>query len=473
MTDARTLGWAGGWAGLRQVCRLQGAGQDPGRPGSQRSAPALPVVGLMVVGLTLTISRPGYGQLIDQYLPPGIPGYDTDLEVTVESRLRPAYEPPGVRVGNFIIRPEATESFGYNDNVTGVSHGNAGSPELETQAAVTADSDWSIHGINAAVSIDDVRYFNQPSQNQTNWVASIGGHYDLGRDRINMVYTHSNLNQSPLNIDSFGILTPVPYQTDDVRLSYTTQFGRYTFTPNAEFTSYRFGSETANGTTISQSFRNRYVFQGGLTMRYELAEKRDVVVVLNGFDSDYTGAPLAGQPKRDSTGFDALAGLDYFWSGALRFRVLGGYEVREFSSSAFKTQSAPVAQASVIWTPTGLTTVTATATRAIEDSSDEFTVGYTLSTARIAVDHELYRNVILEATGGVQNADYAQNFGNQTIYTAGASATWLINRNLHLIGSYGFARSTATGQIAGATTAALSGGKYTQDIYLLSLHVAL
>ena len=462
MTDARTLSWAG----------PSGRGQVPDFA-PHRSALLRLRGPLLLLGLSLAMARPGQAQLIDEYLPPGIPGYDTDLAVTVQSRLRPAYEPPGVRVGNFIIRPEATESFGFNSNVAGLSKGYSGSPELETRAAVSADSDWSIHGINAFANVDQLRYFDQPTQNQTNWQAGIGGHYDLGRDQITAVYTHSNLNQSPLNIDSFGISTPVPYQTDDVRLGYTTMFGRYSFTPNFEFTAFRFGDEVANGVTTSQSFRNRDLFQGGLTMRYELAERRDVVVVLNGFDNDYTGAPPPGQPVRDSTGFDILAGLDYLYSGALRFRVLGGYEYRTFESPQLKTQAAPVAQASVIWTPTGLTTVTATATRAIEDSSDEFTVGYTFNTARITVDHELYRNVILEAVGSVQNADYAQNFGIQTIYGAGASATWLINRNLRLIGSYAFARSTATGEIAGAGTAAVSSGKYTQNIYLLSIHVAL
>jgi hypothetical protein len=451
MTDARTLSWAG--------------------PSGRGQAPLC--ASLLLLGLSLALARPAQAQLIDQYLPPGIPGYDTDLAVTVESRLRPAYEAPGVRVGNFIIRPEATESFGYNSNVTGLNSGSTGSPELETHAAISADSDWSIHGINAYANVDKLQYFDQPTQNQTSWQASIGGHYDFGLDRGTMIYTHSNLNQSPLNIDSFGISTPVPYQTDDVRIGYTTLFGRYSFTPNFEFTAFRFGNEVTGGVSTSQSFRNRDLFQGGLTARYQLAERRDIVVVLNGFDNDYTGAPPAGQPVRDSTGFDILAGIDYLWSGALRFRVLGGYEYRTFKSPQFKTQTAPVAQASVIWTPTGLTTVTATATRAIEDSADEFTVGYTFSTARITVDHELYRNVILEAVGSVQNADYAQNFGIQTIYGAGASATWLINRNLRLIGSYGYARATATGQVSGPATGAVVGGKYSQNIYLLSLHVAL
>ncbi len=59
--------------------------------------------------------------MLDNYFPSGIPGYGAEPGTTVLSRARPFYEPLGVRVGDFIIRPEVSESLGYNNNVTGLT----------------------------------------------------------------------------------------------------------------------------------------------------------------------------------------------------------------------------------------------------------------------------------------------------------------------------------------------------------------
>ncbi|MGI4955796.1 MAG: outer membrane beta-barrel protein [Janthinobacterium lividum] len=433
-----------------------------------------------------TGSAAASAQNLEQYFPAGVPGYGNNPGVTVLSRSREEYVTSGIRVGGIILRPDAQQEIGYNDNVIGTTQA-AGSPLVETRASLHADTDWARNSLSASVDVDNQVYTSLRNENLTNWSASMAGRYDLGRDSASLSYTHFNLNQSPSGINSYGLGTPIPFSVEDVRVSYTAPFGRFSLSPNFEATTYRFGSGIVSGNLVDQGFRNRVTLQGGVTARYELSTGRNLLVVVNDYTNNYTSTPT-GQPTRDNTGVEALAGLEYSANGVFRYRILAGFENHVYRNSAYRSRNVPVAQGSVVWTPTGLTTVTATALRRIEESNDDTTGGFTFNTGQVVVDHEYLRNILLQGSGGVQYAQYEQGGGTQTIYTAGAGATWLINRNMRLTARYDFSSSSSSSVVGmvvpqiGFTTLGtglvgvngqFTSGRYTQNIYTLQLRVAL
>jgi hypothetical protein len=105
---------------------------------------------------------------------------------------------------------------------------------------------------------------------------------------------------------------------------------------------------------------------------------------------------------------------------------------RSFADPTLKPVTGPMAEASAIWSPSGLTTVTATLSRRIEDAAELTTVSYTFTGLRLGVDHELYRNLLLAGYGQVQQAEYQQRGGRDRLGGFGLGATWLINRQLRL-----------------------------------------
>ena len=123
-------------------------------------------------------------------------------------------------------------------------------------------------------------------------------------------------------------------------------------------------------------------------------------------------------------------------------------QVRNFVNPAYSNLTTPIVEASIIWQPTRLTTVTLAARRDIEDASDETIAGYTFTSARLSVDHEARRNVLLNAYVELLQADYPSSSINiprqalpeagtsQTIYSAGVRATWLLNRNIRAGASF-------------------------------------
>jgi hypothetical protein len=85
-----------------------------------------------------------------------------------------------------------------------------------------------------------------------------------------------------------------------------------------------------------------------------------------------------------------------------------------------------------------MTTVTGTLTRSIEDAAQEGVAGYTYTAAALTLDHEYDCDTLLQATGGLQQADFLQGGGRQTALLLGLGVTWLIDRQVRISATYGF-----------------------------------
>ena len=444
----------------------------------------LAVVLTPVPAVWLTIAeahaQPVDRYLLDRYFPLGVPGYNTEPGVTVTSRLRPEYEAPGVQVGSLIVRPQVTESLGYNDNVLGTRKGS-GSFDLNSQASVAVNSNWGRNSLGGLVSVDDQRLPGQSTQNRTNWTTSLGGTYEFGRDVLAVGYTHIATHQLPTDLASFPTDQPLPFTLDNVHISYTSPFARISVMPYFDYTRLRFSNAIVGGTFQNQQYRNSDMYQGGVQGRYEFSPNRDAILEVRGTGINYpTATPSQALPN--STSFAVLAGLDYTSSGVWRYRALIGYEQRNYatlsnSTTQFKARTSPIAEATVIWTPTELTTVTGRFLYSIEDPTEQSTQGYDYTSAHIIVDHEYLRNVLLRGYVGLQRADYVGVNYNQMLYQAGAGATWLINRNVNVALTYDFtdrqgSKNVPAGVLSNGTVP-ISGGNYVQNVYLVQFHFQL
>ncbi len=338
---------------------------------------------------------------------------------------------------------------------------------METNGTVTALSDQSQGSLGARLSVDDVRYLTRASQSFTNWQAGIGGTYLLGRDTLSLGFDYFNLTETSRDLDVPQLDQPIAYRIDMLRASYKINFNRLYVQPGLTLASYSYDNGTIGGRTYLQSTRNRVVVTTSVTLGYELSPRRNLVLVVRDANADYANS-TPGVAKPNFNDVSVLGGIDYDADGIWRFRLLAGYESRDFNSRQYKTISAPIVEAAVIWTPTELTTVTGSATRHIQDSSDDTTVGFTETALGLRVDHELLRNVLLQAHVRYDIDDYAQNQGSQSLVRVGAGATWLLNRNMRLEASAEHSTRTSGGVIRQNGF-----GGYDHNIFLVTLRLAL
>ncbi|MDR3539234.1 MAG: outer membrane beta-barrel protein [Acetobacteraceae bacterium] len=412
--------------------------------------------------------------MLDQLFPEGVPGYDTAPGVTVRSRLRPEDTPLGTRIGGFVVRPQLETGFGYDDNVLGGS-APQGSWLVRTRPSLAFGSDWSRHAVGGFVSLDDTRYLDTPSQSRTDDTVSLGGALDIGRDRLTLAAAHLDQHEGRNQIDALPSDRPVFFTLDDARVTYTATFTRWTLTPTVEVSRWQYQGTTIFGQPASQAYRDRTVVQGGMTLGYQLAPLRSLLLVTRAIGQGYPHTPT-GQASLNSVGYQMLVGLDYDNDAVWRYRLLVGGEMRQFA--AFPTRNAFIAEADVAWMPTGMTTLHATLARSIEDAAQEGVAGFTYTSARLTIDHEYLRDLLLTASVGVQQAAYLQG-GQQDGYSFGVGATWLVNRSVRLsatydLTSFGAGTGVGTGTVAGAGSAASPmTGASTRSLALLMLRLGL
>ncbi len=412
---------------------------------------------LAIATVVLLGACPGVAraQILETYLPAQVLGVDSFL-----TQPPPEYTAQGVRVGSFILHPQLQESVGYNSNVLGEA-GSPGSPQIDTSATLSAGSDWDRNSLSVYANVLNVQTPQVRELDYTNTTASVAGSLDIGQGQLRGSYTYLQYNLLPNQLGGLGLTQKLPVTTNDARVAYSAPYSQVSIIPDFDFNSYRYSNSVQNGVLQGYGYLSRDVYTPGVTVRYELAPQRDLVFVLSGASAQYLEA-APGQPFRNYFDVEALAGVDFSADGVIRYRALVGYEKRDYASSQIPSASTPIVEASAIWTPTRLTTLNATIVHRLEDSIEQNSFQYTYTDLRITADHQLRRNVLLEAYVDLGRANYAQQGGIQSTYGGGASAAWLLNRNVRLRASVDLTDASAPPP-----------NNYTRSVFLLQLQFGL
>jgi len=421
--------------------------------------------GFLALAATVCVAGRAVAELLTALFPDGVPGYATDDGVTVETRLHPEQMPLGVRAGVLQFLPRLDESVGYNSNVLPGSD-RRGSWEMVTSPALSVGSDGSRDAFGAMFSVQDARFLSLPGQDRTDGTVSAGRRIDAGADTLTLAAAHAAQHEDRGRIDTIASDRPIAFQLDDVRASYAITRGRWSIVPGVQATNWTYAGTTIMGVPASQSYRDRVVVQGGLTVRYELAPLRSLVLVVRSAGQDYTRTP-PGQPGSDSISDQMLLGIDYDDDAVWRWRLLVGGEARQFANPPYRRQNTLIAEAGAVWSPTGLTTVNATVSRDTEDAAQEGVSGLVYSAARLTIDHEYLRDLVFRASFSVQMADFFQG-GHQTGSTAGVGVTRVMNRSARL--SFTYDQTGLHG--SGIPTETLATG-YSRGVALVTLRLGL
>jgi hypothetical protein len=421
--------------------------------------------GFLVIALVVCLAGRALAELMTGLFPDGVPGYDADPGVTVETRLHPEQMPLGLPEGAFQFWPRLDESFGYSSNALPGPH-KRGSWQALTAPTLAIDSNWSSNAFGAVVSAQDTRMLSLPSQSRTDGTVSAGGRIDIGDDKLTVAAAHVAQHEDRGSLDSIASDRPIAFQVDDVRASYAMTASRWNVVPSVQVANWTYSGTTLLGVPTSQAYRDRVVVQGGVTAHYEFAPLRSAVLVVRAIGQNYTRTPI-GQPSPDSTSYQVLAGFDYDDNSVWRWRLLVGGEIRQFSSPLYPRQTTPIAEAGVGWSPSGMTSVSVTISRDTEDAEQEGVSGLTYTTAHLTVEHEYQRDLLFKGSVGVQRADFFQG-GHQTGTTAELGVTWVLSRDARL--SFTYDQTDLQGSSLPAK-AAVAG--YSQGLGLVTLRLQL
>ncbi|TCS12462.1 outer membrane beta-barrel protein [Caulobacter sp. BK020] len=375
-----------------------------------------------------------FGQALDsaQARTPDL--FARDRSVAVLDRPHPEYEALGVPVGAFALFPRLQIDAEHTDNVFAVETGPEGDWAFHTRPSATLNSNWSQHQLNAYVRGDFIRNDKYRTENANNWSVGGTGRIDilrdfniaLGADYIKAIEPRTSSNTAVSARD------PIKFDQAQAYLSTSRTVGRTKLSVRADLQSYDYKDGVdLNGVVIDQDARDRVNSSLQGRVDYAVSPATALFVAVTGNKRDYDTGTVA-TPARDSDGYELLTGVNFELGAVVRGEVAVGYVSQSFDNAAYNEIHGFGSRTRLEWFPTELTTVTATASRAIEDAGVVGAGGYLSSNLGLQVDHELLRNLILSASLKYANDDYngIDRKDDRTEFALGGN--YLVNRNLGL-----------------------------------------
>ena len=195
-----------------------------------------------------------------------------------------------------------------------------------------------------------------------------------------------------------------------------------------------------------ESQRDRWEYGARARVGYQLSPRIGTFVQGNYSYRYYDNEQLIDGDfaKRNSHGLAASLGTNVDITSILFGEVALTYAYRNYTDNAFNDSSGPGLNGNLTWNVTPLTSVLFNASSEILET----TVIYEGDAAEanfqnqvgIEVQHELRRNILLNATADYTRDDFQGTSRKDNIFGLGAGVSYLLNRNLSLNANYVFTK---------------------------------
>ncbi|WAC59211.1 outer membrane beta-barrel protein [Brevundimonas sp. SL130] len=379
-----------------------------------------------------------------------------DRGVGVRERARPEYEALGLGAGAFTIFPKLQLDAEYNDNVFASETDEQDDFIFRIRPEVLAESDWSRHSLQAYARSVISRNADFDSEDTTDWTVGTRGRLDVvrgssvsgGAEYGHLTEPRSSTNTAQSSVD------PIEYDLASAYVGAVRAKGRVRVSGRADLKSWDYeDGETAAGDVIDQSARNRTNFALAGRVDYALSPATALFGMVTGNERDYDSNTSTTTPARDSSGVEALVGVNFELGAVSRGEVAAGYISQSYDNAAYTDIDGFGGRAQLEWFPTELTTVTANVSRTIEDAGIIGSAGYLSSEVGGKVDHELLRNLILTGQLTYSKDDYNAIDRDDQRVNASMAATYLLNRNYGVTTTLSYLDLSSDGVQAGPSYA--------------------
>lgn len=376
----------------------------------------------------------------------------------VRSNFGDPYEPTGVRVGTFILRPSLTQNLGYERRKTGDSSTSRTFSQTGIRGSLT--SDWSRHQLT--IDAEGIYQRNISGVGETEPQLRIDGdlRLDLSDDTIANItagYAFERESSSDPNaINGASVQSGVQTLTGGAKV--TRDFGMIRGTVGADLERRTYGSATlSDGSKLLLSDRD--YTEGTVTGRigYELSPALIPYLEASVGRSFYDEKQDSLGYERSATTLGGRAGVEVDLGEKLRGDLGLGYKRAAFEDSRLAALKALTIDGSVLWSPQRGTDLRLGLRTELEPSTAAGQSGYVNYGATADLTHELRENLVARLSGAYTWRNFPEGSStDQNIYLVGAGLTWDINRWLALTGDVSYELTRQSGaQDTGVTRAGI------------------
>ncbi|MGE0046589.1 MAG: outer membrane beta-barrel protein [Hyphomonadaceae bacterium] len=354
--------------------------------------------------------------------------------VAVRDRPQPDYDPRGLRFGGFTIYPQANAEVAYTDNLFAEDVGERSDFVTTLSPSVRAETNWSRHRVRLDAGVQHVMHADFSDDDVTNYYVGGEGLLNVGsRGDIRARARYTRSSEPRYAVDSpTDAIEPIRYSQTDLALIATQEFNRLRLTGALERRDLDYDdTETLLG-LIDQDDRDRVETTATLRGEYRLSPGVALLAQASFDQYDYDLMPPAVGLNRDSDGRTFLTGASFDITNLIRGQVAAGYFQREFDDPTLPEVSGLAIDTRIEWFPSQLTTVTATASRRVDDTAFSSAASFTAERIGLQVDHEFRRNLIASGRVGYTRRDFLGLNREDDVYSAEAGLTYRMNRRVGL-----------------------------------------
>jgi len=344
----------------------------------------------------------------------------------------------GTPLGGFILYPSLTLGTEYNDNIYATENDTEDDFIFTINPQVSLESDWDNHSLGFLAGATFRRYADQTSEDTTGYRFLSNGRLDILRDTYataDVGFIRSFEERSSPD-DEQGE-DPTQEDTYAGNLGFYHGFAR-TYIDLGGGVAYRDFSDVdaAGGGEINNSDRDRFEYTSRARVGYDF--NPEVGGFIGGTYNyiDYDETPDDNGFDRNSWNYSLIAGLRFDITDLLLGDVFGGITRSEYDDSSFDNQTTWTAGANLTWLVTELTTALFTASRTWQETTVDNASQALTTTAGVSVDHSLTDDINLNAFFNYTREDFEGASRTDNTYSTGPSATYLMNRFVHLSLSY-------------------------------------
>ena len=381
---------------------------------------------------------------------------------SILDRPKPELDPLGVRAGSFLIFPKVEVGTTYDDNVFATENDEEGDFLFQVLPTVTAQSDFSRHELRFSAGADVGRYADQTSENYVDYFVTGVGQFDVTGDSAlltNLSYRQLHEDRGDPNSPTTAS-EPIEFSRTNAELAYQQRFNRVTgrIGIGAENEDYD-DVASITGTTLDQDNRDRWAYSATGQVGYDLYPGYQPFLRFTYIRTEYD----EGTVKPDSDTYEAVVGTTLDLTNLLTGEIFVGYLSRSYDEEAFSDFTGLAYGLKLDYAVTQLTSISGNIERGVEEGFAVIPNPRDRTTFQIGVDHELLRNVVLSALAQYEIDDYQNTNQEDDFYLLQAGATYNINRNFYLRGTYSYSTRDSN----------LPGEDYDRNLFLLRVGAQL
>jgi hypothetical protein len=353
-------------------------------------------------------------------------------------------------MGSFVLNPGAELAWENNDNIFYRNNTEISDNIVHVRPWLNLNSDWNRHALNLTAYADIGKYRDFDSQDYEDWVVSLDGRVDVKRgSAFNYKASYLQLHEDRSSTDSSGI-EPAKFTFSGFDVAYKHGFNRLSamLGYNLQDTDYDNNIDFA-GDLIDNQDRDRSRDTVTLRADYAYSEKSALFFSYAANHLDYDQRFDNNGFRRSSDGSDIRGGIAWDMTGVIVGDFYLNYVEQKYDDPRFKKVDGFGIGADLEWTPTDLTSVSIRFANTPQETTQAGTSGYYSSLYSARVQHELRRNILINARFSYTDNQYevsdpgATSLNGTEVIRAGLGMSYLFNRNFYLSGGYIYEKQDA------------------------------